>query len=103
MKLLHSSADIPLIGHLQSVLENRGIGCWIKNQVLSAGMGELPPNECWPQLWLHHDEDYKNAMEIISPIISPSQTKQASWECDCGEKLEGQFEICWNCGNERTN
>ena len=103
MKLLHSSIDLSIIGHLQTVLANEGIECWIKNQNLTGGIGELPPNECWPQLWIHNDADYSRAMEIVSPIISPTAPGKSSWKCACGETLEGQFDSCWQCGSNRPD
>ena len=101
MKKLYCAPDTVVAGHLQSVLENEGIDCWIKNLNLSGGIGELPPNECWPEIWLHHDRDYNRALAIINAIINPPGTSRTAWRCSCGERLEGQFEICWNCGKSR--
>ena len=88
-------------GHLQSVLEAAGIDCWIKNLSLAGGIGEWPATECWPEIWLHREEDYELAMSIISPILSPPATRRTSWRCRCGEQLEGQFDLCWSCGRQR--
>lgn len=101
MKKIYSAADTILVGHLHNVLENEGIDCWIKNQILSGAIGELPPTECWPEVWLRNDEDYDRAMKIISPIITPPETDQSPWQCHCGEMLEGQFNVCWQCGEQR--
>lgn len=101
MKLLYTSADAVLVGHLQSVLENQGIDAWVKNLNLYGGMGELPPIECWPELWIRNQEDFDLARKIISPFVSPAEKQQSSWRCKCGEELEGQFDICWHCGEPR--
>lgn len=101
MKKIYSAADTIQAGHIHSVLENEGVDCWIKNQSLSGGIGELPPTECWPEVWLRNDEDYDRALKIISPIILPSETDQSPWQCRCGERLEGQFNECWQCGEQR--
>ncbi|MBF8270744.1 MAG: hypothetical protein HW386_2453 [Gammaproteobacteria bacterium] len=98
---LYSSDDTVLIGHLQSVLEEAGITCWIKNRFLAAGIGELPPTAVWPELWLHQESDINQAMTIISPIIKPPAARHSPWQCHCGERLEGQFDCCWQCGRLR--
>lgn len=103
MKKLYCASDTIVAGHLQSVLENEGIDCWIKNLNLSGGIGELPPTECWPEIWLHHDQDYNRALAIINAILNPLGTSQSAWQCSCGEQLEGQFEFCWNCGKSRPD
>jgi hypothetical protein len=46
MKTVYSTVNISLVGVFQSILEGHGIRCWIKNENLSAGIGELPTIEC---------------------------------------------------------
>lgn len=103
MKKLYSTSDTVTAGYLQSVLESEGIDCWVKNLNLSGGIGELPPNECWPEIWLRHDQDYNRALAIVTSILKPAASSQSDWRCSCGEHLEGQFEICWNCGKSRPD
>jgi len=103
MKKLYSTSDTVTAGYLESVLKNEGIDCWIKNLSLAGGIGELPPNECWPELWLRRDSDYNRALAIITDIVKPAGTRLSGWRCSCGEQLEGQFEICWNCGKSRPD
>ena len=103
MKKLYSASDTVMAGYLQSVLESEGIDCWIKNLSLSGGIGELPPNECWPEIWLRHDRDYNRALAIVSAFVKPSGTSHSAWQCSCGEQLEGQFEVCWKCGASRPD
>ena len=101
MQKLYTSDNPILIGHLQSVLADAGINCWIKNQSLSGAIGMLPANACWPELWLYDAADSRQALALINPIITTAPNRHAAWRCDCGEQLEGQFEICWHCGRER--
>jgi len=90
-----------MAGHVKSVLEEENIGCLIKNQSLSGAIGELPPIECWPEVWVMDDGDYKRAMELIHSIVSPSESKLEAWHCFCGEIIEGQFTSCWQCGEDK--
>jgi len=101
MEKIYTSHDLVLVGHLQSVLADAGINCWIRNQSLAGAIGELPPTAVWPELWLHDAADYQRAMTLIKPIVAPSPVRNTPWRCDCGEQLEGQFELCWRCGKPR--
>lgn len=96
MKTVYSAQNISLVSIFQNILEGHGIRCWIKNEFLSIGSGEIPPIECWPQLCVD-DEDFQEANRIIEDALSVKE--MPSWICDsCGEEIEGQFTECWNCG-----
>jgi Putative prokaryotic signal transducing protein len=99
MKTVYSAQNISLVSIFQNILEGHGIRCWLKNQFLSAGVGDLPPIECWPQLCVD-DADYEEAKRIVDEAMS--QKVMTPWTCDsCGEDIEGQFTECWKCGNAR--
>lgn len=101
MKRLYTTADIVLIGHLASLLDEAGIPCFVKNQYLSGGIGELPPTETWPELWVRRDHEYALAKEIVEEATRRDVLAEAApaWRCPgCGEEVEGQFALCWNCG-----
>ena len=57
MKRVFTDADPVLSGFVDSLLEAAGIQCLIRNHYLGGGVGELPVNECWPEVWVLHDED----------------------------------------------
>ncbi len=98
MKKLYSTDDKVLAGHLHSILEVHGIQSWIKNQNLSGAMGELPPIECWPEIWIINDDDFDPASDLLQSVLSPMKNKAPDWVCECGETLEGQYSSCWKCG-----
>ncbi|MGA7800799.1 MAG: DUF2007 domain-containing protein [Gammaproteobacteria bacterium] len=102
MKKVYTSENIMMVGHLKNVLEGHGIDCLIKNQYLSGGAGELPPTEIWPELWVTDDLDSDRARSIIDDQLRPAEGAQSPWTCpDCGEIIEPQFGVCWNCGTSR--
>lgn len=102
MKKLHPCENNIVATRLQDVLNAAGIGCFIKNQGLSGAMGELPINECWPELWLFEEDDFDRALQIVNDTLALSPDTQAAWRCSCGENIEGQFSACWQCGKERS-
>ena len=100
MKTVYSAANMSLVSIFQYVLEGHGISCWIKNEFLSAGAGEIPPIECWPQICVD-DEVYPEAQRIVDAALAVEVA--AGWKCTCGEEMEGQFTDCWHCGKSRPN
>lgn len=102
MKKVYSRQDPLMIGHLKNVLESRGISCVIRNMYLAAAAGELPPIECWPELWVVDDARYSEAQAVLKETLAPLEIVKRPWKCaKCGEEIEGQFAECWNCGNIR--
>ncbi len=98
-----SSADNPVMaGHIQSLLEQAGIESEIRNLALGGALGELPPIECWPEVWIRHDEDHDRALALVEAELRREPASE-SWNCRCGETIEGQFSHCWNCGRERSD
>ena len=102
VKKVYSSDNFMLIGHLREVLEAHHIDCVVKNEHLLGGAGELPPIECWPELWVMEDFQLGKARELIDAFVAPRLDSTRDWRCaGCGEALEGQFSECWNCGEAR--
>lgn len=101
MKKVYSADNLPMSGYIKSLLESCEIECVLKNQNLAGAMGELPPIECWPEVWVLDDEDYDDALRIVNSAISDADSSNESWLCPCGERIEGQFRICWACGHEQ--
>jgi hypothetical protein len=56
MKRVYSAKDPLMIGHLKNVLTAAGIRCVTKKLDLISAAGELPPIECWPELWVVDDD-----------------------------------------------
>ena len=101
MKTVYSASSISLVSTYQNILEGNGIRCRIKNEFLSAGSGEIPFTECWPQLFVD-DADFAEAKRIVEGALSVKE--MIAWKCgSCGEEIEGQFTECWKCGNSRPS
>ena len=98
MKKIHSAENSIELGFVMGMLEQEGIKCIMKNQNLSGALGEIPPQECWPELWITNDDDYEQANKIVQLALTSSDQNTAPWYCSCGEKIEGQFTACWKCG-----
>ena len=102
MKRIYCSPIGLMVGHLRNVLEAEGIRCQVRNEFLAGGAGEIPPTECWPELWVERPIDYERAEKLIQETLAAEETLGKPWTCvRCGETLEPQFESCWNCGEHR--
>ncbi len=98
MKRLLSHESLAHVGHLRNLLEQSGIACIVKNEQLSGGLGEIPFLECLPELWVLRDADVPRAQALLEKMAQPG-TARAHWRCRrCGERNEGQFAACWQCG-----
>jgi hypothetical protein len=102
MKKLYCAKDPLMIGHLRNVLAAHGIDCVTRKVDLATGAGELPPTECWPELWIMDDEAFSDAEAILKKTLAPMVVVRRAWICaGCGEEIEGQFSECWKCGRGR--
>lgn len=72
-----------------------GYSASVQRLFLSSAAGELPPGECLPEVWLRHDAHLEPARALLRALDALPQRR---WICaNCGEKVEGGFEQCWNC------
>lgn len=98
MKPVYSSPHLFWVVYYQDLLKTNAIDSVIRNEFLSGGAGELPPNECWPRLYVS-DEDFPRAERIVQEELHRKPADTSPWICaQCGEQNEGQFALCWNCG-----
>jgi len=97
VKRVYGGDNGMLVGHLRELLEAQGIPCIVRNEFLGGGAGELPPNECWPELWVVETDDWARAQRLVEAQLGAGAT--TPWSCPgCGETIEGQFAQCWRCG-----
>jgi len=98
MVKVYSAEVLALVENMKNVLNMYDIESFIRNQYLSAAVGEIPPHEAWPQLWVS-EQDLERAREIIKDAERDSPESKEVYICPkCGEEVEGQFAACWNCG-----
>ena len=100
MKKLDTFNDIVTANIYKAKLEMADIDILIKNDYppgISISLGNQ-----LPELWVIHDQDLARAREIIQQVDQPDKSNQSDWTCKkCGEKLDAQFDECWQCGQLR--
>ena len=98
MKKIYTSPNRMLVGLLSGALSDHGIGCIIRNDFLGGGVGDLPAQECWPELWVLRDQDEVPARQVVDAVLPRHAISGEPWQCpQCGEWLEPQFAACWHC------
>ena len=95
MVKVYSSPISTSVHNLKNALEARGIECDIRGEALTVVAGEIPPVECWAELWILDDSKADEAKLIISGAGQPAGE---SWTCpSCSETVEAEFGQCWSC------
>ena len=77
------------------VLTAEGIDASVQRQYLGSGAGELPPDQCLPEVWIENHTQVAKARLILHDL---QHMPQQRWQCGCGELVEGGFQQCWSCG-----
>ena len=98
MKRLLKHASLAEIGLVRGLLEHAGIACVTKNEQLAGALGDIPFLECEPEIWVLDDADLARATAILESHQAPAAAS-GQWRCShCGELIDGQFQVCWQCG-----
>jgi hypothetical protein len=99
VRKLLSSVNFAEVGLLKSIFEQEGIACVIRNEQIGIASGGVPFTDCYPELWVLHDEDFDKAQGLLAQWRDPEIHYLEPWICArCGEENEGQFGACWYCG-----
>jgi hypothetical protein len=95
MKRLAQAPNIALATLWADALCQAGFAASVQRYFLSGIAGELPPDQCLPEVWLTHADQFDAAQALLERLRNPPQHQ---WDCVCGERVEGGFEQCWQCG-----
>ncbi|MEO7392172.1 MAG: DUF2007 domain-containing protein [Ramlibacter sp.] len=95
MLRLTRAPNIAIAALWVDALRQAGIAASMQRYYLGAAAGELPPDQCLPEVWLMDDDQEVQARAFLHDLQHLTQRR---WMCLCGETVEGGFEQCWNCG-----
>ena len=78
------------------LLTRAGIESIVQRQFTSSIAGEIPPDQCLPEVWVIEDSQLAQARALLFELQHPRERR---WVCrNCDELIEGPFEQCWKCG-----
>lgn len=96
MKRLVSAPNLALATMWADMLGHAGVAATVQRAYAGSIAGELPPDQAMPEVWVVDDDQLERARTLLDELRSPVQRR---WVCrGCGERVEGAFEECWNCG-----
>ena len=83
---------------LKGMLEARQIEVQLSGEGLGAAAGELPANVVEVGLWVKASQQ-SSALRLLQEY---EHADKSGWTCaTCGEQNGSQFEVCWQCGQDR--
>lgn len=95
MRRLAQAPNLAIATLWADALRAQGVSASIQREFLAAAAGQLPPDQCLPEVWVDEDEHFERAEQLLAELRQPLQRR---WHCVCGELVEGGFEQCWRCG-----
>ena len=96
MRKLLQAPNIALASLWVDLLRQAGIDASVQRYFASSIAGDIPPDQALPEVWVHDDARLAEARTLLRDLQRPTWRH---WVCrSCGERVEGPFEQCWNCG-----
>ncbi|MCC7548704.1 MAG: DUF2007 domain-containing protein [Burkholderiales bacterium] len=97
MKRLCRAANLPEAHILRGLLEQAGIETRVFNEHAQGGVGQLPVQESWPELWVD-EQDLVRAAALLDAFQRSAPATGTRTCAACAEDSPSNFQICWNCG-----
>ena len=96
MKRLMQAPNLVLATLWADQLTSAGLGATVQRAFASSIAGELPPDQCLPEVWIDEAERFDEARGVMHQLQHPPWRR---WACPgCHEIIDGPFEQCWQCG-----
>ncbi|MFO1246303.1 MAG: DUF2007 domain-containing protein [Ramlibacter sp.] len=95
MLRLTQAPNVAIAALWVDMLCQAGLPATLQRYFLGSVAGDLPPDQCLPEVWLTHDEQEPQARALLREL---QHRPQRLWVCACGETVEGGFDHCWACG-----
>jgi Putative prokaryotic signal transducing protein len=96
MRRLVQAPNIALAALWADLLRQAGIDASVQRYYAGGIAGEIPPDQALPEVWVHDDAEHDRARTLLRDLQHPTWRQ---WLCrGCGERIDGPFEQCWNCG-----
>ena len=96
MRRLTAAPNLALATLWADLLSHAGLAATVQRAYASSIAGELPPDQALPEVWIVDDTRLEEARRLLEQLRHPPSRL---WVCrGCGERIDGPFEQCWNCG-----
>jgi hypothetical protein len=96
MKRVMQAPNLALATLWADMLNHAGLAASVQRAWAGSIAGELPPDQCLPELWV---EDSSRCEEARRLLYEWRHAPHRHGVCShCQEAVEGPFDQCWNCG-----
>ena len=96
MKRLLKAPNLALATLWADQLKDAGIAASVQRAFASSIVGEIPPDQALPEVWVMDDAEHARADALLREW---RHRPYRHWLCRaCGESVDGPFDQCWNCG-----
>lgn len=96
MKRLVQAPNLAIATLWCDLLREAGIRVTVQREFACGLVGQIPPDQALPEVWVQDDEQLERARELLDAL---SHCEQRLWVCTgCREQVDGPFDQCWNCG-----
>jgi hypothetical protein len=104
MHRIYSHQNPAMVEMARNELHARGIDTIVRGEHTAALLGGGSAIDAWVELWVMDEGRLEEASEIVQEFIDTEDVDaEEAWTCEaCGERIEGQFAACWNCGAARA-
>ena len=73
MRRLTQAPNIAIAALWVDALQQAGFSATVQRYFLSGIAGELPPDQCLPEVWLTHDHEETRARKLLNELQNPAQ------------------------------
>lgn len=96
MRRLQAAPNLAIATLWADWLSGGGIAASVQRANAQAIAGQIPPDQCLPEVWIEDDDRVDAARALLAGLTA---APARDWVCPhCRERVEGPFEECWNCG-----
>ena len=96
MRRLCRAPNLALATLWSDMLRQAGFDTSVQRAYATSIAGEIPPDQCLPEIWIDDDDDLGQATRTLHELKHPPHRR---WVCtSCGERIDGPFGQCWRCG-----
>jgi hypothetical protein len=96
MRRLISAPNLAIATLWADMLRQGGFDTTVQRAYASSIAGEMPPDQCLPEVWVMDDEQFQDAATLLDQL---RHGPHRHWVCPaCHEQVDGPFEHCRNCG-----
>jgi uncharacterized protein YlaI len=96
MRRLTTAPNLAIATLWADMLKQGGFDASVQRAYASSIAGEMPPDQCLPEVWVMDDSTHAEAAALLAQLRN---APYRHWVCPgCREQIEGPFDQCWSCG-----